>query len=1133
MDKLPAELKLRLLDFLPKTDLKSMRLVSTNWDKTASVRLWHTTTINLNSVDSQKVGDLLDWKCALRKVRQLNITLRYGEGPIARSKPILLTSILHILNALPQDCLMGFKCEPEVDVSILAVLLKSQARLQKLDVLPTTESVFRSSGLNSLVHAGGLMNLEKLSLYVSGCQDPYSALFRTSLPNLKFLRLYGDSRSLHNWVWDWTMILPHSKLKLVELVVDQVSTQELVGIDFCLDLSTLKRLVIKDCHDPTPLLFALAEEMATVSSPSLEVLAYSNHLEQGYLAHVDYLLRSFSGLKELYINCTSADRLAPEAVVGHGSTLQTLLLNHWDLLRTSPDSSYTTKELQALVTSCPHIQQLGLALPHIGFHTAAILDPALFLSTSHQLSAMTQLTERLTAIAQFPKLHTLRFTSVPGFVGPQGIDPYNFSLQIQTFMNHIADKIMHIFAGEGSQVKALFFRPTLAPYHLPRPLRDTNGHAWPRYEYRRGAITLDGEEIKTVAVPVLERDLLKISPDLPIMTEGTGWECTFTCLGFSDIFQFLSERCPANLFTAFTIATLFFTALCSFLVNASGFFQPADDTSEADFDTTTLALGPPGAEPSAAPAVTMAPPKTISPDITSKLPVEMKGLILEFLPTKADLKNVRLVNKSWGSVAATQLWHEFRTDLCETKSKKMENLINGSEQFLLSVKKLIVASSLEDSLRIAPAKLVDLLCALPHNGMNTFICDSGLTAQALQILLRRQEQLLSISVIPVDGEKISGPPVYNWMKGSLSGVQSIKIKANGYCVSFGPWLSFMTGLKRLHVAGVDNDSFARGWELLPKTLQLPVQELILSNIRLPVKPNDILCCLKLEELKALIINSCTNSVAFLERLMSELAKVKASLEVFGFSHQHYIGRLHPIERFLKSFSGLSELHIDCDQGEPLPPSCLKRHGSTLRFAFLNHQKLWHNHHAATQYYSVADLHAIAKICPKIEQMGVALGRFSVDEENARKMLHLVDTSKQTRDGNFFAKRLEAIAKFPRLDLLRLTTTPVVHGIPAPNRADTRDQEIFMERFASEILGFLTRHGSNIETLVMKPTQSLSWATPPQPDGNGHTWPNFSYQKAAVYMRGKHLRDIAVPITEGKLVERMRIPSMEYESRFDL
>lgn len=70
----------------------------------------------------------------------------------------------------------------------------------------------------------------------------------------------------------------------------------------------------------------------------------------------------------------------------------------------------------------------------------------------------------------------------------------------QVMMQVLATEVFRLFARNGSNIRALAMSPDDLN-GIKQPMRDDNGHCWPRYYYKYGATrTMSGQE-HIVAVP--------------------------------------------------------------------------------------------------------------------------------------------------------------------------------------------------------------------------------------------------------------------------------------------------------------------------------------------------------------------------------------------------------------------------------------------------------------------------------------------------------------------------------------------------------------------------------------------------------------------------------------------------------
>ena len=106
-------------------------------------------------------------------------------------------------------------------------------------------------------------------------------------------------------------------------------------------------------------------------------------------------------------------------------------------------------------------------------------------------------------LAQLPKPECLRLTHAPWMKG----DPS--AAKRRRRHAQVADEIMAIFGASGASMHTLKLLPVFRPDDdLSDGARDESGHVWPDYVYRRGAVSLVGDDskqvLRTVAVPCQE-----------------------------------------------------------------------------------------------------------------------------------------------------------------------------------------------------------------------------------------------------------------------------------------------------------------------------------------------------------------------------------------------------------------------------------------------------------------------------------------------------------------------------------------------------------------------------------------------------------------------------------------------------
>lgn len=78
----------------------------------------------------------------------------------------------------------------------------------------------------------------------------------------------------------------------------------------------------------------------------------------------------------------------------------------------------------------------------------------------------------------------------------------------------------------------------------------------------------------------------------------------------------------------------------------------------------------------------------------------------------------------------------------------------------------------------------------------------------------------------------------------------------------------------------------------------------------------------------------------------------------------------------------------------------------------------------------------------------------------------------------------------------------MHGeLPSPIRPTTENEtylaKTIMQQFATELLGFLDHHGSQIRLFCINPSLSPHTERDGDPDSDGHRWPRYYYTRSRI------------------------------------
>ncbi|CAO2648641.1 Nn.00g079080.m01.CDS01 [Neocucurbitaria sp. VM-36] len=485
------------------------------------------------------------------------------------------------------------------------------------------------------------------------------------------------------------------------------------------------------------------------------------------------------------------------------------------------------------------------------------------------------------------------------------------------------------------------------------------------------------------------------------------------------------------------------------------------------------------------------------------IPVELKREICVLLP-RSKLKDIRIVNKEWGSIAASLLFSVFNTNLVETRQRRLAAmLVSPAGGLLDSVRELNIVHQ-EDGRVPADKdnKILQLLCVLPHNCLSGLSSIVPLHVLVVGLLLRTQTKLRRLSVPIEYNKQICPPPGKRYINGNLQFMESLTIFATGHDEDgYAAWLPDLSALRRLRVSGVNNGTQHKpsfnGWKSLALSPTLKLNKLYLRSIRLPETPSDIVKCINLPSLQKLFIMSCLNSGPFLAFVAQQLAGSTdtSALKVLRQGRERIEGPLKHIEDLLKSVSGLESLILDVDGANPLAISSLQSHGTSLKVLLLGFSKdrgsRTANMELTDSLYAVKDLTQLVDTCPHLHVLGISLANIDFRGWPAFRSVGIsLSPSRTTPKGLQIAQALQPLARLKELRTLCFTHTPYMRFQNNAAERYYRHQSL-----ATEIFLFMNALGSTLRYIVFHPA-GKGW-NPNTSTVGGSTWPNFYYCKANV------------------------------------
>jgi hypothetical protein len=202
-------------------------------------------------------------------------------------------------------------------------------------------------------------------------------------------------------------------------------------------------------------------------------------------------------------------------------------------------------------------------------------------------------------------------------------------------------------------------------------------------------------------------------------------------------------------------------------------------------------------------------------------------------------------------------------------------------------------------------------------------------------------------------------------------------------------------------------------------------------------------------------------------------------------------------------------------------SCFFSHAATIRSLVLDTvDPYW-----TPTYYSAADMTVLLAACQKLEYLAISLPPVElVGVSQLEARLHLAEWEDESR----LEKMLGIFSSHPALHTLRILNNPLAgfgsysnddHSTTLGYSIETTVHTFgtvrgsLMHNFASQVMSFMARQGSNIRVLSVLPS-----VMPDRFDVNGHMWPEYHYE----YIKGRVTNAmgqetvVAVPLKTGQL-----------------
>ncbi|CAN9382410.1 unnamed protein product [Alternaria alternata] len=532
---LPTEIKATVFGYLRRNIHKrSACLVSRGWRDIMAPILWEHLTLRIATTLPGELACLLNPNNGvLTHVRSIDIFAGLDGTAEFEMDSKFGVAFQLIFGALQNNCLSKLRFYIHISITTLLRVLQSQQALKTLRLRSLLSDASLSSDLCLATHSSWvtptLRNIKKLRFRIDDKEhNTYenSAYLLKSTPNLKELILAGlsNSCSLHDKHGKDAFGGSEPGLQTLQLDYLQFHFLNLktypASLLTTVDFSILRELSLKKCRNIGAFLTALVSGASQVPAlEGLEIVAdpSSTPLNTNIQA-IETLVKSISSLQWLWLDVGKGRLIDVACLVGHGNTLKCLGLA---ASSRTQGPYYSALELDKLLIQAPKLVDLAISLCPISLDHVRYLGAKfkLFKQTSNDY-VFIETEFLLIRIAKHRTLRSLRILTVPSV--DYGITPNPSIMErvdlpeehvytSQVMMQVLATEVFRLFARNGSNIRAL----AMSPDDLngtKQPMRDDNGHCWPRYYYKYGATrTMSGQE-HIVAVPTHRAEFAILGP---------------------------------------------------------------------------------------------------------------------------------------------------------------------------------------------------------------------------------------------------------------------------------------------------------------------------------------------------------------------------------------------------------------------------------------------------------------------------------------------------------------------------------------------------------------------------------------------------------------------------------------------
>lgn len=332
--------------------------------------LWETLSIYSGSATSEKLATLLQPdNGVLKNVRHISIK-RFSSVGASDRTPTIKAIVQLLFGALPKNGLVGFESCKDISVLSLLHLLQCHQNLSTLDarIDPTSygSPLYFDAGVHATWIAQALTGLHKLTVYLeSENRDTYksSAMLIRSSPQLKALTVQGykGTPPLTCSLGELNALSSNAnatRLQLSHLALISLKLGLQPTVLTNVDSSSLRSLRIYKCRNVKNLLTPLTTLFAqTCGIDELEIdLGSKLNNANSDVQAMEALLKSFTGLKHLWLDVGEGPMIDVSCICRHGSTLCQLGVAS----RATTSQHLTSMDLSTIIASCTNLSGLAI-----------------------------------------------------------------------------------------------------------------------------------------------------------------------------------------------------------------------------------------------------------------------------------------------------------------------------------------------------------------------------------------------------------------------------------------------------------------------------------------------------------------------------------------------------------------------------------------------------------------------------------------------------------------------------------------------------------------------------------------------------------------------------------------------------